>query len=276
MNDDDYEDDYRDLRGSDAFNALGLDPRRGDNALAHYNQNARWGSTAILPPGRSATLIFTDDREINEPIAYQLLFAANDPAGPFSPLFPIAASTGAVLVISRSVDIKAGPAVEAVNLFPGDSQPQCVVICRKLVITIDNLSQPGVDPGDNVTLYVQAAACPVTNIDCGEIIPDGGELGYPNATTVEFTASTITRTFLAANPKRRQFFVQNLSTNATLFFCLGVINPEAPVALSLPPGLSAIYESPLNGYDGIVQGVWVTVIGSDPPNGQAVVTEGTS
>jgi hypothetical protein len=269
------EDDYEDLRGSDAFNARGLDPRRGDDQIAYHDANSRWGSTAQIPPGGTATLILTRETPINEPIAYQLRFAET-PSGPFTPALTANASTGAIINLLKSVDVKAGAANEQFSLFPGQTQPSCVLICRKLVITIQNLSQPGTDPGDNVTLYVEAAACPVTNVDCGEIVPDETTGGYPNATTVSFTASTDITTFLAANTARKQFFLQNLSTNATLFFCLGTINPEVPIALSLPPGLSAIYESPLNGYTGVVQGVWVTTIGSDDPDGQAVVTEGTT
>lgn len=267
------DDNYDDLRGSDAWNALHLNPRRGDEQLQRYNQNARWGSTAEIPPQSSATLIYTAESEINEPIAYQLLFSLNNPAGPFSPVFPTGAESGAILRITRSVDIKAGAAIEDVQLFPGNTQPQCVVICRKLVITIDNLSaRGGVDPGDNVTLFVNAAACPVTNVDCGEIIPGDDGAGYPNATTVAFAATTDITTFLVANPRRKQFIIQNTSTNATLFYCFGLIDPDVPVALSLPPGLSAVYESPLNGYTGIIQGVWG---GDDSPDGEAIVTEGS-
>lgn len=268
---------------TDAEQIAGLRPRQGDGVIRRHNSNARWGSTArvdfagsSLPnPHTSAALIDTNDFDTNLPIAYQLRFALNA-AGPFSPVFPVGASSGAVLTIRKSIDFKAGVTEEQVTLFPGDRQIGCIFICRRLVVTIDNLSISGVDPGDNITLFVQAAACPVTNVDCNEIT-GRNSLSYSLADENFVAADINTVTLLPANANRAQFLIQNTSTQGDLLICFGpgadFFNPTGSIIL--PRGASNIYESPLNGYTGIVTGVWNNPVTEGSPDGGALVTEGT-
>jgi hypothetical protein len=76
-------------------------------------------------------------------------------------------------------------------------------------------------------------------------------------------------------PTRRQFFIQNNATTDLALTFNALINPSFAAggemwAVMLPGGTNAIYESPIGGYTGQVNGIWRTA----DANGEALVTQG--
>lgn len=250
---------------TDRFQVRGLGPRVGDVSPRH-NSNARWGATVLLHPQQAETVISTEMFDSNIPIALQLRWAALV-QGPYSPVFPIGLDDGALVKLLKSIDYKAGAANESFTLFPGQRQPTCVIVCRQLQVTVKNLSTNDFDSGSDI--FLQAAACRVTNVDCDEII--GGGQGYDNATETFVPASTTVVTLLAANSRRAQFVVQNTS-NGNMLLKFGTaasfVGPSGTVIL--PANSEGIYESPVGGYRGAVTAIWQ----GGGLTGGAIVTEG--
>jgi hypothetical protein len=121
-----------------------------------------------------------------------------------------------------------------------------------------------------VTFFCQAAAAVVQNIDCEDFT--GQNLPYNNANSSFVLATTGPVNLLVANSRRTQFFVQNTSA-ADMIIKLGdgasLAGPTPLGSIFLPGGSLGIYESPLNGYAGLVTAAWRT-----GGSGGAIVTEG--
>jgi hypothetical protein len=88
-----------------------------------------------------------------------------------------------------------------------------------------------------------------------------------NAAVTSVPASATEVQILAANPARRQFIVTN-DGNKTLYLAFAGTATLAAWTVRLPSG--ATYTSPLNGYTGVIFGIW------DNANGAARVTEVTT
>lgn len=110
-------------------------------------------------------------------------------------------------------------------------------------------------------------------VDVAILDPTGAQLSGFDAsrpataaiTNVPSSATSVT--ILAANAARRQVIIQNKSTKV-LYLAFA-----ATATLSLFTVIVAangVYESPLNGYTGLITGIWSAV------NGSAVVTEVTT
>lgn len=243
---------------------LGLDPRQGDINPFH-NFNANWGKALTLEPGKSDTVITIQQLPYNIPIAYQLRFALS-PGGPFTPRVP-SAIDGVNVKLIKSIDLRTGSADEEFTLIGGQAQPSCVIICRALSIVIASLVGEG---GANVS--IQAAACPVENIDCDEL--RGRDNGWSTATSSEIQTQNGSILALLPNPNRATFFVQNISTNSDVLVAFGTtadFGPPLHGAMILPAGIDGIYESPLKGYTGPV----AIRFSNGSGDGGALITEGT-
>jgi len=246
---------------------LGLGPRRQGDISPFHDWNANWGQVATLHPGESKTLITTQMFPINMPIAYQLRWALR-PTGPFTPALP-APIDGVRVQLLKSIDLRTGQADEEFTLFGGQAQPSCVLICRKLSILMTSLVGEG---GANVS--IQAAVCPVQNIDCNELRGRGD--GYALITQQHFTQTQLATPIvvLAPNSRRAQFFVQNQSTNSDVIVQMGTdaaFGPPPVGVMILPAGINGIYESPIGGWTGPVSISFSNGTG----DGGALITEGT-
>ena len=87
-----------------------------------------------------------------------------------------------------------------------------------------------------------------------------------NAAVTAVPSSLTSVVLLAANPARRQVLIVNRSTK-TLHIQFGAAATVAGSSFFLGP--NANYEGPLDGYTGVISGIWTAV------NGQANVTEVT-
>lgn len=98
--------------------------------------------------------------------------------------------------------------------------------------------------------------------------------GWASATITRVAASASSVQLLAANSKRRHFFVHNNSTQV-LFLSLG--NTASLTAGSevftthMNPNETFEWESPFGGYTGTVHGIWAAADAS----GEALMTEVT-
>lgn len=269
----DEDDDHGDNRFAvpgltDQQQIAGLGPRQGDIRRRH-NPNSRWGSTVILKPQQSQTVISTEMFDSNIPIAVQLRWALNSHA-PYTPVFP--GGTGARVELLKSIDLKAGAANESFDINPNQVQPFCVIICRQLAVTVKNLSTSDPDSGDNVLLH--AAACVVQSVDCNDILAFGN--GYSKVTQQQFiqTQSSTPLLALAPNSRRAQFFVQNTSTDSDIIIQWGSdagFGPPAKGVMILPAGIDGIYESPVGAWTGEV----TISFSNGSGDGGALITEGS-
>lgn len=79
-----------------------------------------------------------------------------------------------------------------------------------------------------------------------------------NAALTSVAGSATSVTILAANAARRKFYVHNDSAkNLKLAFAA----TASATAFTILLGAGAAYESPLNGYTGIVTGIWTSAAG---------------
>lgn len=244
---------------------LGLEPRQGDISPFH-NWNANWGQVATLHPGESKTLITTQMFPINLPIAYQLRFSLF-PAGPFSAAVPPGVD-GVKVQLLKSIDLRTGSADEQFSLFPGQAQPSCIIICRKLSIVLTSAVGEG-----GINFSVQAAICPVENIDCDEL--RGRANGYSNSVSSFIQTQAATPiVVLTPHTNRAQYLVQNTSTDSDVIVQQGInatFGPPPRGIVILPAGFSGIFESQLGGWLGAVSISFSNGTG----NGGALVTEGS-
>jgi hypothetical protein len=254
---------------NDAAQIAGLRPRPGD-VSPHHDFNSRLGHVFTLQgigvgdgTHKTITLVSTPQYPTNIPIAYQLRFGDQDTGGLLSPFVP-AGVDGVQINLIKSIDPKAGAAIESFTLGGGEAQSTCMVIARALMITATIIGSEG------VSLVVQAAVCPTQTADCAELT--GNNLPYAHSAMQFFPASSSTTIFAAAHTTRKQFIVQNTSTNSSLIIAFGAgASFTGPVGtVVLPPGVDGVYESPLGGYAGLVTGAW----DSPSANGGALVTEG--
>ena len=88
-----------------------------------------------------------------------------------------------------------------------------------------------------------------------------------NSTITSVGSSIASVTLAAANAARRQLVIQNNSTKV-LYIAFAATATSSAYTVKLAAG--GVYESPLNGYTGIVTGIWAAV------NGNAIVTEVTT
>lgn len=250
---------------TDEWQIAHLEPRQGDISPHNVPANVgRWGGVFTLQPGQSYTPVLTPMFPVNIPIAYQIRFAPR-PAGPFTPIVPLGVD-GVEVTLIKSIDLKSGGANERFILFDGMSQKTCTIIARNLAITLRSIGGEG---GANVT--VQVSACPVAWVDCRDVAGTPAS-SYLTAVETFVPAAVGPVTLLAAKATRAQWFVQNTSTNADMIIKLGTgaswTGPSGSIIL--PRGSLGIYESPLDGYLGIVTAAWTA-----SPNGGALVTEGS-
>jgi hypothetical protein len=250
---------------TDEWQIAALEPRQGDITPADVPKNVgRWGGVFTLQPGQSYAPVMTPMYPINIPIAYQIRFALS-PAGPFTPVCPNGVD-GVEITLIKSIDLKSGGANERFRILDGQSQPSCTIIARNLNITVRSIGGEG---GANVTM--QVSACPVAWVDCQDVAGTPAS-SYASTVSTFVPAAVGPVTLLAANAARAQWFVQNTSTNADMILKLGTgasfTGPSGTIIL--PRSSLGIYESPLDGYLGIITAAWTAA-----PNGGAIVTEGT-
>ncbi len=96
----------------------------------------------------------------------------------------------------------------------------------------------------------------------------GFDSSRPATSTLVSVPASITSVVLrAANAARRQIIIVN---NGTKSLFLAFAATATVSAFTLPLAANGIYESPVNGYTGVISGIWSAV------NGSALVTEITT
>jgi hypothetical protein len=208
----------------------------------------RWAKAKKLKAGESYTFIQTGMLDIITPMALQLAFSIDGIN--FTPIVPITASQHAIVTVTKSVDVKSGAFVESFDLTPGNGMPICSLIARALTVTVQNVPDSGTPD-----LWVHAAACPTTMIDCGSITsnPDSP---WNDVITDTFPANTPGNfVALPASNGAKQVIVQNNSA-VSLYLGFGTFIPSpGPPPFSnliLPGGIHAIWESQLGAFIGAV------------------------
>ena len=222
-----------------------LTGREGDIPRPGFD---RWAKAKKLKAGESYTFIQTGMMDIITPMALQLAFSID--GIDFSPIVPLTASQHAIVVITKSVDVKSGAFNETYDLTPGNGMPICSLIARALAVTVQNVPDSG-----SPDLWVHAAACPTTMIDCNSIVanPDSP---WNDVVTDTFPANTAGPfVALPASTGAKQIIIQN-NTAVPLYLGFGSFNPTpGPPPFSnmvLPGGINAIWESQLGAFIGAV------------------------
>jgi hypothetical protein len=246
------------------------------------NTRGRWGQLIALGNGqpRRKQLISTDVYPMPVPWAVQFRFSTDGVT--FTPAIPAGFSGGELVIeILKGIDQQSSPSQEEIRLVAGDVVPFCNLIAQSLQISAF------VDVEGPASIWVQAIATIVSNVDCADIVgPIAGKTvvvdGYDTSLSTRFAASGIvfpgSVNLLFANPLRRQFFIQNDSdTDFGVLFS----NTEAiswtpgseQLSLIIPAGNNLTYESFVGCYRGRVVGS--TKPGGPTPVGFVLVTEGT-
>lgn len=88
-----------------------------------------------------------------------------------------------------------------------------------------------------------------------------------NAALTSVAASAVSVSLLAANAARRQFIIVN---DGSKVLWVAFAATASAAAFTLELGGGGTYESPLNGYTGVISGIWQSA------NGNARITEITS
>ncbi len=113
-----------------------------------------------------------------------------------------------------------------------------------------------------------ATAAVVAMVDANGDQLAGFDSSRPANAALASVPSSITSVVLAAaNPARRQLVIVNVSTKV---LSVAFAATASVAAFSFQLAANGIYESPINGYTGIVSGIWAAV------NGSAKVTEVTT
>lgn len=243
----------------------GLGPNQGDENPA-FRAGRPWGKVVELRANDRQTPIGTEI--FIRPVVFAVRFRFSLVAeGPFSPRVPITYGGTINIRLIESFDLKSGDAVEDFSLSAGLVAPVCKVLARSLTVTLSlPLATGESDPGP---IFVQAVAAPLFDVECDEV---SGRGSYATATVTRIpTTSTIPQTFLFSNQLRKQFVVENHSTQAlAILFGHGVSLTSGAENFSILIPANARYESPIGGYGGFVEGIWA---GADA-TGEALITEG--
>ena len=283
------------------FELVPGDARYAEAAGVRHGVRRRWGNRQLLAvqvdqnpnlgglvAKTSATLIDTGDLGGSYPINVQVRFALVNPANgqpvlPITDLNPFVGGIGApeidlIFTIRRGVDPQA-PVTQDRYLMPdigrlSDAPPFDTITTRTLGVDVA-ISQHGLpsNPARLLSnLWVEAIAVVNDQVSVKDTLP-----GYTELMIEKFVPATATApgvVLLRAHVARCQFFVQNTSKNADLILQFGGLS--LPVSstngtMILPAGGANIYESPIGGWAGQVNGIWVGA----PLDGGAFVTEGT-
>lgn len=236
-----------------------------DPGLSHGNRSFRWGDQRTLTfVSPSATLIATPTFAIPKIFLLEFDF-------PDSGIVELITIT-----IRRAVD-ELGSVVE--EQFVGFSQPEQIRLPKYWIghnFSLDvRLDAPtAVSP----SVSFAAACSPVCYADATAFLPfppQFGPLGgYGFTQSVRFPAVAVNTLLRPANVSRRQFFIQNNSTqDLAVLFGAGVPSLVAGAenyAILLPGGSFSHYESPIGGYTGEIRGIWRAADAA----GEALITEG--
>jgi len=261
-----------------------LDPARdlGGKADKWGGRNLFSNDPALLnlPGGlrkRKATLIQIADMGRNRMVHVQMRFSnvvsAANLAAAFWNFDNVTGISKIRVTVRRTVDRQAGPVEEVFDLYPQDTLPIDVVLCRELTVEVEAM-----DLGSSGQGWIECAACLVAN-------PGPRNLWHPYdvVNTQGFRAtSAVGSVLMPANKDRYQFFITNLSTDADML--IGFASPTSDFALPplpawpstngafvLPRGGFHVYESPPEKcFKGIVTCVW-----SGAGTGGALFMEGT-
>lgn len=111
-----------------------------------------------------------------------------------------------------------------------------------------------------------AAAVAIVDVNGDQL--GGFDASRPSTATLASVAASITSVVLrAANAARRQIIIVNNGTK-NLFIAFAATATTSAFTLSL--GANGVYESPVNGYTGVISGIWSAA------NGSALITEITT
>lgn len=210
--------------------------------------NDRWGKAKLLAPGESYTFVQVGMQPMIGPMGIQIEFSRQNQL--FFPTVPVG---GAVVVtVTKAVDVKSGQFVEPFQLIAGESLPFCTVIAKALTITI--LNEIG-----SIPIWIHAAACPVTAVDC-ESLTLTPTSPWVDVVTNQFPADTVGAFVgLPASSAARQVMVQN---NAGVDLLLGfgslipALGPPPVYNIILPGSTHAIFESQLGAFTGAIHGIF--------------------
>jgi hypothetical protein len=244
--------------------------RPGDFHLPGDARN-RWGNIVQLntsagaPNDRTSrkSAAFVETPVFDEPALFQIELRVAGADGVFSP-FVTGTGFSLRVRIRRAIDRDKGIVEDIYTLEPPttpeptvDSLPVSCVIAQQLGMYVEIAG----DANKQVTVEIvvtRVSACSC----CG--LQGGSSTGYSGASQARFPMvdpfiAPNFETIMAANSRRAQFFIQNNSpvdlmvsmsvgANATFGSEFGFV--------LLPGGISAIYESPLGGYNGPVSIAW--------------------
>ena len=283
---------------------LDFDPRPGDSdsawraryghARGHGRQ--RWGRRVQLATPNSgpvaptlvgvksvANLVSTEDLETPQPIFTLVRFAAalsaggEDVTGTQQPpqFSRCAPNYGAALnflkfTTSRVVDPSGVPTLDTsivslhsdANLNPmGDSVNFDTINCRQLDINVEMVGPPG------TSVWVEALSSVIEEPSRLEKLT-----GYQFARVFAFAPTDhLPHLMLPARPARVQFIIVNQSPDSDLYVGFGLADPTVFPTFILPKNISAVYESPIGGYNGPITGAFIGGV----PTGSGVITDGS-
>jgi hypothetical protein len=220
---------------------------------------------------RSASVVATPVYDVPKFWWLTVEFADHGPPqGPLTPWVPTSQGSNLIRVkVIQALDRDKQTAVEVFDLQEPILSPAGSLHClpRRLfaghqitvtaeVIPVGNNSGP-------IDVQVSLSECTANERDA-----------YGSAATYRFAQSDSSQIFLAQNPARRQFFVQNMGTSALyVAFHTFAVGPGLTALFTYAlPNFGDVYESPRDGYQGTVSGVWATDGAADED--QALVTEG--
>lgn len=174
-----------------------------------------------------------------------------------------------VQTIRRGIDELGGSATDLTTLLGGIKHPSETLLAHSLEITVEFRQTAA------VSMWVEIFAVPIDCFDPTLIVAPAGALaGWGTPVVVRVPANAASVQLAAANVNRRQFYIQNNSTQdlAVLF---GTVAADFTVGSEnwtflLPGGANATYESPIGGYIGAIQGIWRNADAA----GEALVTLG--
>lgn len=273
------------------------DSRQAREAADRTGRRRRWGNRQLLAVApdqnphlgglvakTSATLVDTGDLgrafPVNIQVRFALVNAANgQPLLPFTDLNPLVGGLAGpgvrmTFTLRRGVDPQAPTTQDAYDMpdvrTVVDAAPFDTIVARGIGLDVALTMVGGTSAQQRqANVWVEAVAVVNDQVGVRDTLPGYVDLFDPPHLV---PASAVSVLLLQKHIARCQFLVCNTSKTSDLFVLFGDLAAgPANATMVLPAGGANIYESPIGGWSGNVQGIW----SGGALDGGALVTEGT-